>query len=243
MLDRCRSVLRSHGGRWTKEREALLQVIGATESHFTVDDICGKLRTGGLKVAEATVYRNLGLLVQAGIIRRACLAEESGGGARYEHIWGKEHHDHLVCSSCGRREDFFYPAIDVLQEDVARQFGFVLEGHHLELTGLCPDCGRTRAAIEQRDRKKPTGAQKTLTLVELTVGTVAEVTKFANDDGLAAKMNALGIYTTNQIKLLRRGPFGGPLLIEHLDSGGRVMVAEKLARHVEVKEAEHGAEA
>jgi len=88
-----------------------------------------------------TVYRNLSLLVEAGIIRRVSVHEDAPSeGAWYEHVWGRSHHDHLVCMQCGRRVEFSYPAIDVLQEAVAREHGFTLERHYLELVGLCPEC-------------------------------------------------------------------------------------------------------
>lgn len=93
-----------------------------------------------------TVYRNLALLVQAGIIRRTSIhGDNDTGGAWYEHIWAQEHHDHLVCSRCGRKVEFSYPAIEVLQEAVAKEYGFTLERHHLELIGVCPEC-REKAA-------------------------------------------------------------------------------------------------
>jgi Fur family ferric uptake transcriptional regulator len=125
----------------TKERIALLRVICDTHGHFHPQDLEEKLKEEGLGMAASTFYRNLPLLVESGIVRRACIAEEErGGGTLYEHVWGQEHHDHLVCSRCGRKVEFSYPAIDILQEAVARDHGFRLERHHLELVGLCPDC-------------------------------------------------------------------------------------------------------
>ena len=97
--------------------------------------------TQGYTLSLTTVYRNLALLVQAGIIRRASIQEDaSTGGVWYEHIWDHEHHDHLVCSHCGMKVEFSYPAIEILQEAVAKEHGFILESHHLELIGMCPDC-------------------------------------------------------------------------------------------------------
>jgi len=84
------------------------------------------------------VYRNLALFIKAGILRRTSIAEDSG--AWYEHIWAQNHHDHLVCSRCGKRIEFSYQAIEILQEAVAKEYGFTLESHYLELIGLCPDC-------------------------------------------------------------------------------------------------------
>jgi Fur family ferric uptake transcriptional regulator len=111
------------------------------EGHFRPETLVSMLHEKGHKVSLTTVYRNLSLLVQAGIIRRTDVQEIGRLGVTwYEHIWGHQHHDHLVCSSCGRRVEFSYPAIDVLQEAVAREHGFTMERHCLELVGVCPDC-------------------------------------------------------------------------------------------------------
>ncbi|MFA6034634.1 MAG: transcriptional repressor [Myxococcota bacterium] len=125
----------------TAERQRLLQVICDTKGHFKPDELVRKARESGIKLSTATIYRSLSLLVEAGIIRRTGIQDDtSRGGAFYEHIWGRAHHDHLVCVKCGKRVEFFYPAIDVLQEAAAKEHGFMLLRHHLELMGLCPEC-------------------------------------------------------------------------------------------------------
>jgi Fur family transcriptional regulator, ferric uptake regulator len=140
-VDKLSSILNSGGGRLTKERLCLLRTLCDIEGHFHPYHVLDLLKAQGYNLSLTTVYRNLALLVQAGIIRRASMQEDTGtGGVWYEHIWDHEHHDHLVCLHCGMKVEFSYPAIEVLQEAVAREHGFILESHHLELTGLCPDC-------------------------------------------------------------------------------------------------------
>ncbi len=58
----------------------------------------------------------------------------------YETTWGRHHHDHLVCSRCGKVVEFEFEAFEILQRDVAAKYGFRLEGHHHELLGTCPEC-------------------------------------------------------------------------------------------------------
>lgn len=99
----------------------------------------------GHHMALTTVYRNLPMLVAAGIIRRASIYDAFRANS-YEHVWGRAHHDHLVCSGCGTRVEFYYPALEVLQDAVASEHGFVLSNHHLELVGLCPQCRRRSAS-------------------------------------------------------------------------------------------------
>jgi Fur family transcriptional regulator, ferric uptake regulator len=139
--DKLRIILDNTSGRLTDERRHILRLICDMEGHFRPETLVAMLHEQGHKVSLTTVYRNLSLLVQAGIIRRTDVQETGRLGVTwYEHIWGHQHHDHLVCSSCGRRVEFSYPAIDVLQEAVAREHGFTMERHCLELVGVCPDC-------------------------------------------------------------------------------------------------------
>ncbi len=119
----------------------MLEVICDMADHFKPEQVQARLAELGHSISLTTVYRNLPLLIEAGIIRRASIQEsDAEGGAWYEHIWGQTHHDHLFCSRCGARVEFEYPAIDVLQQAVAREHGFVLERHHMELVGVCPAC-------------------------------------------------------------------------------------------------------
>ncbi len=145
-VDRFASILASNGGRLTKERLSLLKTVCDIGGHFHPYHVLELLRSQGYSLSLTTVYRNLALLVQAGIIRRASHTDDTGSsGALYEHIWANEHHDHLICSRCGKTIEFSYPAIEVLQEAVAKEYGFTLEGHCLELTGVCPGCRAAQA--------------------------------------------------------------------------------------------------
>ncbi len=142
--------LSQEGGRLTRERSLLLQVSCDLSSHFTPESIQRQLAAYGARVAMTTIYRNLPTLERAGIIRRTTFGEEQrNGAATYEHVWGRPHHDHLVCDSCGKKVEFHYDALEVLQQEVARQHGFRVAYHHLELVGWCADCaaaGERRAA-------------------------------------------------------------------------------------------------
>lgn len=132
----------------------MLRIIFDIEGHFQPEELAKRLKKAGHHVSLSTVYRNLPLLIEAGVIREANVSGEEKGGTCYEHVWGHAHHDHLICSRCGKRVEFNYPAIDVLQEAVARDFGFELERHHLELIGVCEDClpaGRTEGPSGRKE--------------------------------------------------------------------------------------------
>lgn len=125
------------GLRATNPRKFLLNIICDYEGHFTASDLAERLRSLGHPISLVTVYRNLPILEQAGLIRRTCL---TGPTARYERTWKRRHHDHLICVRCRKVVEFEYSAIDVLQDAVAAEHGFLPTDHHLELMGVCREC-------------------------------------------------------------------------------------------------------
>ncbi len=139
MLGTFQEFLRDNGKRYTPEREAILNVVLDCEGHFTPEDVAQELDRASTKMSVVTVYRNLPVFVEAGILRRTCL---SAGECRYEVVAGREHHDHLICTECGDVTEFQYEAIEVLQQAVAAQYRFTMKRHHLELVGLCEQCRR-----------------------------------------------------------------------------------------------------
>ena len=126
-------------------RANMLQAMCKSGGHFTPEELQEALASEGHAVALTTVYRNLPVFEQAGIIRRVSVLQGvGGGGVVWEHVWGKPHHDHLVCVECGKRVEFVYPALEVLQEAVAAEYGFELTNHHMELMGRCPGCAASK---------------------------------------------------------------------------------------------------
>ncbi len=96
-------------------------------------------------IGQATVYRTLKLLSEAGL---ASQVELGDGVVRYEHKYGQQHHDHLICTNCRREVEVFDPDIEELQELLAERHGFVLTHHKMYLYGLCPECRQHQEATE-----------------------------------------------------------------------------------------------
>lgn len=139
------------GFRVTASRRILLNIICGYEGHFTASDLVERTRSLGHPISLVTIYRNLPLLEQAGLIRRTCL---SGSTSRYERTWKRKHHDHLICIRCGKVVEFEYSAIDVLQDAVAADHGFLPTGHHLELMGVCRECRPSEGAAAPPERRE-----------------------------------------------------------------------------------------
>jgi Fe2+ or Zn2+ uptake regulation protein len=132
-------MLRAHAQRLTPARQRLVDILSSADGPRSIPEILAA--RGGL--AQSSVYRNLVVLEDAGVVHRM---STSDGFARYELAEDlTEHHHHLVCSSCGRVEDL--PATPAVERSVAaaidqaaQRAGFRTEHHRLDLVGVCARC-------------------------------------------------------------------------------------------------------
>ena len=126
--------LKSSGLKATLPRIKILEVFQqSVDRHLTAEDVYKALLTEGSDIALATVYRVLMQFEQAGILARSHF--ESGKSV-FELNEGT-HHDHLLCLTCGRVEEFFDPEIEARQREVAASRGFTLQEHALSLYAVC----------------------------------------------------------------------------------------------------------
>jgi Fur family ferric uptake transcriptional regulator len=136
-LARFEEFLAPRGLRLTGARRAIVEAIFERPGHFEIEELIQTLRVRGIRGSRATVYRIVPLLTEAGLIQQAVVTAELRS---YERSLGREHHDHLVCSRCGKVIEFHEQLFDELEKKVAAQYGFRLEGHHHQLVGACPAC-------------------------------------------------------------------------------------------------------
>jgi Fur family ferric uptake transcriptional regulator len=136
--------LRSAGLKATLPRLKIINVFEQSNvRHLTAEDVYKHLLGEGLDVGLATVYRVLTQFEQAGLLIRHHF---ESGKAVFELNEGK-HHDHLVCMSCGRVEEFYDPEIEKRQIKIARDRGFQITEHALYLYAECtkPRCPHRKA--------------------------------------------------------------------------------------------------
>ena len=123
--------------KFTAERQAILDRVFENHKHFEADELLVDLRLNDMKISKATIYRTLALLVKSGLLREVIFGERH---AHYEHVYGHEHHDHLVCNNCGKIIEFTEHRIEKLQDEVCRKNKFKADSHRLQIQGLCEDC-------------------------------------------------------------------------------------------------------
>ena len=143
-LDRFRHVLRERSLKSSRVREAVARAALAQTGHFTVEDLLRALREGGVHEAHmATVYRAIPLMLDAGLIQPALVLNSDS--QHYEVVFEREHHDHLVCTGCGRVIEYQSAALEALQRKIAASYDFELDEQTSELHGKCKSCKRTAA--------------------------------------------------------------------------------------------------
>ena len=127
----------TQGLKSTRQREMILEEFLRAGSHLSTEDLYLRLRKRNPRIGYATVHRTLKLFAECGIAAQRHFGD---GQTRYEAIAQDEHHDHLICTECGRIVEFEDPRIEKLQDQVAEKHGFTVERHRLELYGLCSKC-------------------------------------------------------------------------------------------------------
>lgn len=128
--------------RFTDQQRELVGHIFAKHKHFDTEELIDDLKLARRRVSRATVYRTLGKLVDAGLLRKI----EIGSRTVYDHDYGYPQHEHLVCETCGKMIEFQHPAIDAALREVAAEHGFRMDGHTLVVRGTCAECNAARAA-------------------------------------------------------------------------------------------------
>lgn len=129
--------LKSVGLKITMPRLRILQVLMQSDAHhLSAEDVYRTLNDLNENVSLATVYRVLTQFETTGLVQRHNF---EGGYAVYELRTGN-HHDHLVCTNCGRVEEFLDEVIESRQHSIAAKAQFKMTSHALNIYGICSDC-------------------------------------------------------------------------------------------------------
>jgi Fur family ferric uptake transcriptional regulator len=148
-LERFTQFLKSRGKRVTQQRRLIVQQVFSHHDHFDADELMGHLQEliAQHQVSRPTVYRTLGELVDAGLLRKMTLE----GRSVYEHDYGYPRHDHLYCQVCNRLIEFHSSDLERIRDAVAAEHDFQVHVHRMFISGVCADC-RRRSSGETRPR-------------------------------------------------------------------------------------------
>jgi Fur family ferric uptake transcriptional regulator len=132
MSSRLEELCQQKGMRMTDQRRTIAKVLSDAEDHPDVEELYARASAVDPNISIATVYRTVRLFEEAGILERHDFRD---GRARYEEV-PEEHHDHLIDMKTGKVVEFRNDAIERLQAEIAKELGYRLVDHRLELYGV-----------------------------------------------------------------------------------------------------------
>jgi Fur family ferric uptake transcriptional regulator len=130
----------ANGLKNTPQRRLIVDVFFQSGKHLSTEELYSVVREKDSSIGQATVYRTLKLLCNAGLAKEQHFGEST---ARYEPIEDDSHHDHLICIACGKNQEVMDTEIERLQDELARRYGFTLTAHRMNLYGVCAECRKS----------------------------------------------------------------------------------------------------
>ncbi|HWS55904.1 MAG TPA: transcriptional repressor [Pyrinomonadaceae bacterium] len=127
------------GLKRTAQRDLILDVFLRTEKHLSSEDLYHLVKEEDPSVGHTTVYRTLKLLTEAGLAREVRFGD---GRTRYEHNYKHPHHDHMICTECGKTIEFYSEELEAIQDAIVARHRFKPTQHSLRIFGVCSECQR-----------------------------------------------------------------------------------------------------
>lgn len=135
-VERFRAWCRSGGLPFTAQRRRIVEEVCRSPAHFDAEELYGRIRRRGGAASRATLYRTLGHLERAGVLRRI----DIGGDHAHFEFTGAVHHEHLVCTRCGRVVEVDEPDLEQRVAALLAAHGFSTERHAMQVFGECGSC-------------------------------------------------------------------------------------------------------
>lgn len=138
LLENFKKLLKDNNLKFTIQREVILETLYKSTEHLTPESLHQLIqqRYPELKTGIATIYRTLALLESSAIVTSLSFGAQ---GKKYE-LGMKEHHDHLICTSCGKITEFVDEEIEKRQHTITKELGFKMSDHSMQIYGICKEC-------------------------------------------------------------------------------------------------------
>jgi Fur family ferric uptake transcriptional regulator len=151
-LRRFADFLARSGLKATRQRALIVRAFFGAGQHLSAEELYHQIYAQAPGIGLVTVYRTLKLLRDAGLATERRFGESY---ARFDPSPADRPHNHLICTRCGKIQEFRNRGLPHLQQKVARGYGFAVNECKLELYGLCRDCARSSRACGHRTVRRP----------------------------------------------------------------------------------------
>jgi len=190
-----RDLIKNTNLRLTKPRRLIFEELAKIKKHVDAEEFLQRLLKKGHKVSRATVYRNLEFLVEKGLVRKFDFGE-----SHFHYEISGEHHDHMICTSCGKIAEFFCESLELEQQKIAKENNFTMINHSMQIFGLCEQC-----KISENLNISP--------LTELKAGDKAKILFIHGDGVLRRRLIEMGMQEGVEIEIVKYAPLKDPLEI------------------------------
>ena len=138
IIDELKKIVKQKGLKYTEQREIVLDILLHAKEHLTAEEVYNEIKKKYLNsnIGIATVYRALSFLEEVDLITSINFGTD---GKKYESN-SKSHHDHLICTSCGKIIEFMDDEIEKRQDKIAKKNKFRIVSHSMQLYGTCESC-------------------------------------------------------------------------------------------------------
>ena len=229
-LSRYRAFARHRRWEVPASHESLISRVFLRHRHFTENDFEILAREAG--VSPRTVRLVIDRLLEAGMIRRVEIAPHR---VEYEHTFGHAHHDHIICTVCGRVEEIQDAGLTARVEALCRERDYTRLSHQLRIQGVCAQCRSRRRlpgeALPVRERTATAG--ETRSLAEIPNGHTAKVLEIAGGLQVQRKLRDLGIHPGVTVEV-SANRFAGPFLLRL--GSARIGLGHRLTHKVLVED-------
>lgn len=138
LLEEFKALLKKNGEKFTIQREVILETLYNSNEHLTPEALHQLIQKERpeLKTGIATIYRTLSRLEESDMVTSLSFGAQ---GKKYE-LGAKDHHDHMICTKCGKITEFVDEEIEKRQRTIAEKFGFEMLDHSMQIYGVCKKC-------------------------------------------------------------------------------------------------------
>ena len=138
IIDELKKIVKQKGLKYTEQREIVLNILLTAKEHLTAEEVYNQIKKEypDSNIGIATVYRALSFLEEVDLIASITFGTD---GKKYESN-AKSHHDHLICTECGKIIEFIDEEIEKRQDKIAKKNNFRITSHSMQLYGTCSKC-------------------------------------------------------------------------------------------------------